>query len=98
MVEGGGIEEGGLAVWVEVAKSGAELLPGLDDLGGGVEFPVSDGVVDDLDGLEVGLEFDEVVHHGLGGRIEVLLTEGVEILQPQFLEGCPYVLRLEFFE
>jgi len=98
MVESGSIQKGGFAVRVEVPQSRAELLSGLDDFSGGIELPVADGVIDDLDGLEVSLEFNEIFHHGLRGRIEVLLAEGIEIFQPKFLEGGSDVLRFELFE
>lgn len=51
-----------------------------------------------MDGLEIGLEFDEVFHHGLGGRIEIFLAESVEIFEPQFFEGGSDVFRFELFE
>lgn len=82
MIEGGGVEQGSLGVWVKIAKCRAELLPGLKDLGSGVEFSISDRVVDDLNSLEIGLKLDEILHHGFGSGVKLLLAEVMEVLQP----------------
>ena len=82
MVEGGGVEKLGFAVGVEISKSRAEFLSGLEDFGSCVELSISDGVVDDLDCFKIGLEFDEIVHHVVGGGVEMDFTEFGEIFQP----------------
>ena len=98
MVEGGCVEKLGFAVGVEISKGGAQFLSGLEDFGSGVELSISDGVVDDLDGFEIGLEFDEVVHHVVGGGVEVDFAEFREILKPQFFEGGSDVFRFQLLE
>ena len=82
MVKGGGVEKLGFAVGVEISKGGAQFLSGLEDFGSCVKFSISDWIVDDLDGFEIGLEFDEIVHHVVGGGVEMNFTEFREIFQP----------------
>lgn len=61
-------------------------------------YLIPDGVVDHLDGLEVGLELDEVIEHLLGGGVEPGRAELVEILEPEPLERGADVLRLHLLE
>jgi hypothetical protein len=83
-----GIAVGQLAVafGVEVAQVANELSAVGDTITRVIELLESERVGDNLDGALVGLELEEVVHNGGTGLVKFLHAEGMEVLEPDFLD------------
>lgn len=58
MVERGGVKESSFTIRIEIPQSWTKFFSSFNDFGGRIKLSVSDGVINDLNGLEIGFEFD----------------------------------------